>query len=287
MGGKAAKMEVLWEVRPTAHYCMGGIRATPAMGRRFAPMALRSGWPLLRRDKPSAGSTEAIASGSTSLAEGTIFRAPCWQCRRSPRALGRGQPTPTALQLAASVPRSERRRRSPQRSCEKLQRAAWEHLGPARTADGLALHGRRHAPAARSRARGLRPPRRSALEPAAPRLARGTTTCSSSLRAIQASAEARDHTLGSHIFDSTEQPEPRDVFSLCTSLPEGRAPRNPPTSASAPRFARSVQGARCPTREDCRAEGSTPSCRAWRGTDFFSAPTSESRNRAPTEGTTP
>ena len=213
MGGKAARMEEMWEVRPTAHYCMGGIRSTAEGQALRADGTAVPG--LFSAGQALGGLHGSNRLGSTSLAEGTIFgrragQAAARQARSAPRS--------DVADTGPSAPSGTGEEQVPLALVRELQQAAWEHLGPGRAALGM-----------------------KRMAETLTRLDRAFASCSVpevqpwnqalldwhegrnmllSARAIHAAAEARDHSVGAHLrLDAPESP--REVFSVCTSLRDG------------------------------------------------------------------
>ncbi len=134
-GRNAARCREMWEVRPGAHYAMGGIR-TDADGAAIA------GAPhgLYAAGQAMGGVFGANRLGSTSLSEGPIFgtragRAAAARARR--RTASAGEP-------AFDAPLDRWRARlgcgggaAPATLIERLQAACWNGIGPARTGSGL------------------------------------------------------------------------------------------------------------------------------------------------------
>ena len=71
MGGEAARLEKAWEVRPSAHYCMGGIQVTENAEAVNAAGQVIAG--LYAVGQAMGGLHGSNRLGSTSLAEGLIF----------------------------------------------------------------------------------------------------------------------------------------------------------------------------------------------------------------------
>ncbi|MCB9765887.1 MAG: FAD-binding protein [Alphaproteobacteria bacterium] len=130
-GARAARFEEPWQITPTAHYHMGGVRADPD-GASTLPGLFVAGQAL-------GGLHGGNRLGSTSLSELIVFG------RRAGRASARWaglHPTSdvhaAAEEALAAVhawmgpPRG-----SPVQLTRRLQSAAWRSLGPARTLDGL------------------------------------------------------------------------------------------------------------------------------------------------------
>ena len=138
MGRKAAKCQEWWEVRPSAHYCMGGVRVTAKTAARSdsgrgAPRG------LFAAGQAMGGVFGSNRLGSTSLSEGAIFgiragRGAAAHAKASPAATDDGFAAPLGAYrglfgasgtLAASA------------LVRELQGACWDLIGPARTEVGL------------------------------------------------------------------------------------------------------------------------------------------------------
>ncbi len=139
MGKAAARFEQAWEVRPSAHYCMGGVRATAkgeAIGDNEQVIA-----GLYVAGQAMGGLHGSNRLGSTSLAETAIFG------RRAGRA--------AALRAQAGVQKpsineqesrwlahyrarfGQKGRHGPIALMRSLQKCCWEGIGPARDAEGI------------------------------------------------------------------------------------------------------------------------------------------------------
>ena len=129
MGKKAAKCQESWEVRPGAHYMMGGVRvdadcvATTDDGR--APVR-----GLFAAGQAMGGLFGSNRLGSTSLSEGAIFG----------RRAGSSEARMAAIERTRDGYASRLGRtggESPSTLIRELQKECWERIGPARTRDGL------------------------------------------------------------------------------------------------------------------------------------------------------
>ncbi|MBT6096694.1 MAG: FAD-binding protein [Rhodospirillaceae bacterium] len=135
MGKAAGKLEVPWEVRPAAHYMMGGLRADEhAAAKADTAGAAIAG--LFAAGQAMGGVFGANRLGSTALAECTIFgirsghsAAAHALANREVADKSKFEPAISAISalfgqrgdLAAAVLKVE------------LQRAAWENIGPVRS----------------------------------------------------------------------------------------------------------------------------------------------------------
>lgn len=143
LGKAAARCEEAWEVRPAAHYMMGGIRAGTdgqSVGGAGDGAASDGIVGLFAAGQAMGGVFGANRLGTTALTENAVFGL------RSGRA---------AARLAAATPPQDVDadfrpgiesvqaifgRKGPENGAslrQRLQIAAWEHIGPARTYDGL------------------------------------------------------------------------------------------------------------------------------------------------------
>ena len=140
MGKKAAKCQESWEVRPGAHYMMGGVRvdadcvATTDDGR--APVR-----GLFAAGQAMGGLFGSNRLGSTSLSEGAIFgrRAGLSAAATKPGAVS-SQDAKAAIERIRDGYASRLGRdgnESPSTLIRELQKDCWERIGPARTRDGL------------------------------------------------------------------------------------------------------------------------------------------------------
>ncbi|HBC07553.1 MAG TPA: hypothetical protein DC046_08220 [Rhodospirillaceae bacterium] len=139
----AVRCEESWEVRPAAHYTMGGIRvdATGASvggpGDGTAAAGLSG---LFAAGQAMGGVFGANRLGSTALTENVVFglragRGAADHARAHPRPAGDDAFRP--LIAAATAQFGHGGDQAPALLKLELQRAAWDHIGPARTADSL------------------------------------------------------------------------------------------------------------------------------------------------------
>jgi succinate dehydrogenase/fumarate reductase flavoprotein subunit len=145
MGRKAAKCQEPWEVRPGAHYCMGGIRVD-ANGAAAGEDETRTVHGLFAAGQAMGGVFGSNRLGSTSLAEGAIFGARSGRAAAAlarPGAPGASEVADDAL-AEALVPYRALLGRPGGAEPEigsalvrRLQAACWDHIGPARTGAGL------------------------------------------------------------------------------------------------------------------------------------------------------
>ncbi len=196
-GRKAAQCQEMWEVRPGAHYAMGGMR-TDADGAAIggAPRGLHAAGQAM------GGLFGANRLGSTSLSEGPIFGARAGRAA-AVRALaaGRRQAAPKApfvtLATAARARFGTGNGEAPALLVKRLQAACWEGIGPARTAESIA-HFKAELQDLRSAAAKARIGSESVWNQSfidAVELANMLDTA----EIVALSAEAREHSLGAHV----------------------------------------------------------------------------------------
>lgn len=134
-GREAARCREMWEVRPGAHYAMGGMQAD-------ADGAAAAGAPagLFAAGQAMGGVFGANRLGSTSLTEGPVFGARSGRAaaeralrrRRAPAAAAfESRLAPYRARLGAGAGAA------PAALVERLQKECWEGIGPARTGAGL------------------------------------------------------------------------------------------------------------------------------------------------------
>ncbi len=143
LGKAAAKCEAPWEVRPAAHYMMGGIRADidgQSVGGIGDGSAETGVIGLYAAGQAMGGVFGANRLGTTALTENAVFGL------RAGRAAARN----ASARVTENADAQFGSRIDAVRSCfgrpgtesavklrQQLQVAAWEHIGPARTVDGL------------------------------------------------------------------------------------------------------------------------------------------------------
>ncbi len=143
LGKKAAKFEEPWEVRPGAHYHMGGIRADAdgaSAGGAGDGDAAHGIAGLFTAGGAMGGVFGANRLGSTSLTEGAVFGG-----RSGRAAAAHARETGDRIRDAAfQAPIDRASRRFGQKGTLAaatlkldLQRQAWKNIGPARTAEKL------------------------------------------------------------------------------------------------------------------------------------------------------
>ena len=142
LGKKAAECKEAWEVRPGAHYTMGGIRVDESTSAD----AIKSRNPvrgLFAAGQAMGGVFGANRLGSTSLSEGAIFGARAGLKaaelsvrRRSASEKGLSAEFEKLLESYQQV-FGQGGDRSGSGMIRKLQKAAWYSIGPARTREGL------------------------------------------------------------------------------------------------------------------------------------------------------
>lgn len=140
---EAVRCETAWEVRPAAHYTMGGIRVD-AMGASVGgpddgtAAAGLSG--LFAAGQAMGGVFGANRLGSTALTENVVFGL---RAGRGAAHLARTRNAPPGddafrpLIAAATAPFGHAGDQAPAHLKLELQRAAWDCIGPARTAASL------------------------------------------------------------------------------------------------------------------------------------------------------
>lgn len=140
-GRKAAKCEEMWEVRPGAHYLMGGIRVDPhgaaVLGDQGQGIA-----GLFAAGQAMGGVFGANRLGSTSLAEGPIFgiRAGRAAGARASRATRQAKAADSRFAQVLAPYRDVLGRAGPEAPglmVRELQGACWAAIGPGRTEAGL------------------------------------------------------------------------------------------------------------------------------------------------------
>ncbi len=138
-GRKAVRCEEMWEVRPGAHYAMGGVRVD-ADGRAARDEGARAVDGLYAAGQAMGGVFGANRLGSTSLSEGPIFGARAGRAAaaraRQTRAAADDAPFEANLASYRSV-LGRTADAAPAQLVKQLQSACWEGIGPARTKDGL------------------------------------------------------------------------------------------------------------------------------------------------------
>ncbi|MXW92176.1 MAG: FAD-binding protein [Rhodospirillaceae bacterium] len=143
LGKKAAKFEEPWEVRPGAHYHMGGIRADAngaSAGGAGDGDAAHGIAGLFTAGGAMGGVFGANRLGSTSLTEGAVFGG-----RSGRAAAAHARETGNRIRDDAFQPLIDRvNRRFGQKGTLaaatlklELQRQAWKNIGPVRTAEKL------------------------------------------------------------------------------------------------------------------------------------------------------
>jgi succinate dehydrogenase/fumarate reductase flavoprotein subunit len=132
-----------WEVRPAAHYMMGGIRADAegaAVGGDAAGTRAQGLSGLFAAGQSMGGVFGANRLGSTALTENVVFglragRAAARLASAAPRTGGDGAFDAAVAQHLARFGQSGGEAAASLKA--ELQQAAWECVGPARTADSL------------------------------------------------------------------------------------------------------------------------------------------------------
>jgi aspartate oxidase len=142
LGKKAAECKEAWEVRPGAHYAMGGIRVDESTSAD-AIKARKPVSGLFAAGQAMGGVFGANRLGSTSLSEGAIFGARAGLKaaelsvrRRSASEKGLSAEFEKLLESYQQV-FGQVGDRSGSGMIRKLQKAAWDSIGPVRTQEGL------------------------------------------------------------------------------------------------------------------------------------------------------
>jgi len=141
LGPAAAKFAEPWEVRPSAHYLMGGIRTSPEGEALDTRGQVIPG--LLAAGQAMGGLHGSNRLGSTSLAEGVIYGQRAGE--RAAAYVRGGIASPSAETLQACESRAlaafERAASADGQAVlpiiRALQKSAWQGLGPGRTEAGI------------------------------------------------------------------------------------------------------------------------------------------------------
>lgn len=139
MGGAAARLEVPWEVQPSAHYCMGGV-AVDASGK-FAGEGVPEG--LYAAGQVMGGLHGSDRLAGNSLAEIIIFgiRAGRAAAEHASGASPLESERFSVLSMEVAEPYRDALGREgeyhPVALMRELQKAAWKGIGPVRDADGI------------------------------------------------------------------------------------------------------------------------------------------------------
>ncbi len=144
LGKAAAKCEAPWEVRPAAHYMMGGVRVDEngasvggvGAGERAAGIA-----GLFAAGQAMGGLFGANRLGSTSLTECAVFggragRAAAELARAGPAGTDDAAFQPLIAEVGARFGQAGDRAAATLK--RELQRESWNSIGPVRTAERLA-----------------------------------------------------------------------------------------------------------------------------------------------------
>ncbi len=143
LGKVAAKCEEPWEVRPSAHYMMGGIRVDEngrSVGGAGAGEVANGITGLYAAGQAMGGVFGANRLGSTSLTEGAVFGA------RAGKAAAKGAAeTTTKIDDAAFAPLIKQTAKcfgqkgtiAAAALKRELQHDAWDYIGPVRTAERI------------------------------------------------------------------------------------------------------------------------------------------------------
>ena len=207
LGKKAAKFEEPWEVRPGAHYHMGGIRADAngaSAGGEGDGDAAHGIAGLFTAGGAMGGVFGANRLGSTSLAEGAVFGG-----RSGQAAAAHARETGGRVRDAAFQPAIDRvDRRFGQKGTLaaatlklELQREAWKNIGPVRTAEKLDLMDKLIAECT-ARLDEVAIPALRHVEPGVLSSSRNCSNLLDCAKAVAAAARERDGSLGGHVrFD--------------------------------------------------------------------------------------
>lgn len=138
-GRKASECEELWEVRPGAHYLMGGIKVDS-----HGAVQTTEGRPeingLFAAGQAMGGVFGANRLGSTSLSEGPIFGIRSGQAATARAKKVDGSPENKAFEAGLARYRTMFNNTGPESPglmVKEFQKACWEGIGPARTEAGL------------------------------------------------------------------------------------------------------------------------------------------------------
>lgn len=138
LGPKASLLQAPWEVRPSAHYCMGGVRVS-ADGESSGVGAVTG---LLAAGQVLGGLHGGNRLGSTSLAEGIIFgrragrRAAEIAARSTTNEQDWRRCAEPTLQHYQQLGQRQGKL-TPSELTLKLQQVSWRYLGPVRTQAGI------------------------------------------------------------------------------------------------------------------------------------------------------
>ncbi len=138
MGRKATKCQEWWEVRPSAHYCMGGVRVDAnAAAKTDADRAPLRG--LFSAGQAMGGVFGANRLGSTALSENVVFgiRAGHGAAAIAKASEPAAEDAFTPLLDAYRGMFGQGEGAAPAAMVRELQDACWEYIGPARTKAGL------------------------------------------------------------------------------------------------------------------------------------------------------
>lgn len=139
-GKNAAQCKEMWEVRPGAHYAMGGMRVNAdcaAISDDDAEVPVRG---LYAAGQAMGGVFGSNRLGSTSLSEGAIFGARAGRGAAAHAKTDRATPdkSPFESRLASySTAFGVTGGDAPALLVKRLQEACWNGIGPARTEQGL------------------------------------------------------------------------------------------------------------------------------------------------------
>jgi succinate dehydrogenase/fumarate reductase flavoprotein subunit len=214
-GQKAAKLEEPWDVLPSAHYIMGGVKTDEccrsSVGRLYAC------------GQAQGGVMGGNRLGSTSLTEIFVFgkragRTAAREARNREHALE--EPAAKTLQKLRDL-RGSRGRHRPIHLKRALQRLMWERVGPLRDASGLeeAIAG---IEAIEAQARDLQVSqvRRCNAEVADALTLRHMLAAA---RAIAVSALARTESRGAHVrSDFPERDDAAPVRNMVVKMSDGK-----------------------------------------------------------------
>lgn len=139
-GKNAAQCKEMWEVRPGAHYAMGGLRVNAdcaAISDDGADVPVRG---LYAAGQAMGGVFGSNRLGSTSLSEGAIFGARAGRGAAERSKSGHAKPENALFENRLATYADVFGRSggdAPALLVKRLQATCWSGIGPARTEDGL------------------------------------------------------------------------------------------------------------------------------------------------------
>ena len=143
LGKSAASCEEAWEVRPSAHYMMGGIRADEkgaSVGGEAEGNRAQGVTGLFAAGQAMGGVFGANRLGSTSLTEGAVFGARAGlaaaaYARKRTKSAHKKAFAPFIEQISARF--GQKGKHAATALKLELQSASWENIGPVRTAERI------------------------------------------------------------------------------------------------------------------------------------------------------